>query len=287
VQAGTAPIVQGGLWGTDTSVFLATYGGTSITFNGGASHHSGVLTVSATASWADPIYTGVVTCLSCHDGNVSTGAMMSGVSYEQQFGLLNQVGIGINSARNLGKGAAVQLYGNVQIPTFLGTGTAAQGGAYSTTHPVGQTANMTAALGTVLTNSIYGMSAAVSGNKLNLSNVPANSPFGNFIASYYPGALMSTVPQDGSFADNFVTCTTCHNQHNMAVYGGGQRGEYTPAGVTQVRTIFFVNGGYNPAPRMTRRTSLPPCVSASSATSRSRASTLARATWEPLTKLLL
>src|SRR5208337_3110809 len=99
---------QGGLWGQDTSAIVA-YGAGGITFNGGNSAHSGVLKwgetgggFTAANAWKDETYTGVATCLSCHDGNVSTGAMMAGVSYEQYFGLLNTVGIGINTARNVG-----------------------------------------------------------------------------------------------------------------------------------------------------------------------------------------
>jgi len=243
---------QGGLWGEDTSAILSSYSG-GITFNAGNSHHSGQLTwgvngggLTAATAWTDATYTGVATCLSCHDGNVSTGAMMSGVSYEQYFGLLNSVGIGINSNRNVGAGATVQLYGNNPIPTFLGTTTNTPNG-YASTHPVGQTANAGAVLGTVLTNANYGLAPATTTNALVVANIPANTPYGNFVASYYPGALAGLVATSAStFSTNFVVCTTCHNQHNMAVYGGGQRNESVPTGVTQVRTIFFVNGGYNP-----------------------------------------
>ena len=256
--------VQGGLWGEDTSNILTAYAG-GITFNGGASHHSGQLywgvsststssctvtagvnscmplgTGGATGPWTDATYTGVATCLSCHDGNVSVGAMMSGVSYEQTFGLLNGVGIGLNSTR-----AAVALYGSNPIPTFLGV-TATTPNGYASTHPVGQTANAGAALGSVLTTASYGLQPATTTNKLNIALIPANTPYGNFVASYSPGALASLVAKDASFADNFVVCTTCHNQHNMAVWTGVRGGPGLPAGVTQVRTIFFVNGGYNP-----------------------------------------
>ncbi len=238
---------QGGLWGEDTSAILTNYSG-GIVFNGGNSHHSGTLTwgngitLSAANAWTDSTYTGVATCLSCHDGNVSTGAMMSGVSYEQAFGLLNGVGVGLNSSR-----AAVALYGNNPIPTFLGKTSTTPNG-YASTHPVGQTANAGAALGAVITTGSYGLAAGITNASLNVSKIPADTPYGNFVASYYPGALTALVAVSGStnFAQNFVVCTTCHNQHNMAVYGGGQRNESVPAGVTQVRTIFFVNGGYNP-----------------------------------------
>jgi len=243
---------QGGLWGEDTSAILSTYSG-GITFNGGNSAHSGQLTwgvtgggLTAATAWTDETYTGVATCLSCHDGQVSTGAMMTGVSYEQYFGLLNGVGIGMNSNRGTtGNEGVVQLYGNNPIPTFLGV-TANTPNGYASTHPVGQTANASAVLKTVLTNANYGLAPAISGNTLTVANIPANTPYGNFAASYYPGALVAMVAKDSTFGDNFVVCTTCHNQHNMAVYGGGQRNETVPAGVTQVRTIFFVNGGYNP-----------------------------------------
>jgi len=244
---GTFYNAQGGLWGQDTSAILAA--GATITFNGGNSHHSGVLTwgngitLTAANAWSDATYTGVATCLSCHDGNVSTGAMMSGVSYEQTFGLLNGVGVGLNSTRS-----AVALYGNNPIPTFLGKGGAGPGGAYGETHPVGQTANANAVLGAVLTTAGYGLSPVIASGKYNAAAVVANTPWGNFVASYYPAALSSLVAVSGStnFAGNFVTCTTCHNQHNMAVYAGLRGGGGLPSGVSQVRTIFFVNGGYNP-----------------------------------------
>ncbi len=244
---------QGGLWGEDTSAILSTYAG-GITFNGGNSAHSGQLTwgvtgsgLTAATAWTDETYTGVATCLSCHDGQVSTGAMMTGVSYEQYFGLLNGVGIGMNSARGTsGQEAAVQLYGNNPIPTFLGV-TANTPNGYASTHPVGQTANAGKVLGSVLTTANYGLAAATTTNKLNVSLIPANTPYGNFVASYTPSALNAMVAKDASFADNFVVCTTCHNQHNMAVVTGTGYGAIPlPAGVSQVRTIFFVNGGYNP-----------------------------------------
>ena len=238
---------QGGLWGEDTSAIMSTYS-SGITFNGGNSHHSGQLTWGAAAlapatAWTDSTYTGVATCLSCHDGAVSKGAMLSGVAYEQAFGLLNNAApVGFNTARNGALSTA--LYGtSVAIPTFLG-GTTGLG--YNYQHPVGQTANLGAALGSVLTNSYYGLTAGINGNKISVAALTPNSPYANFVASYYPGAMLATVANGASPSASFVVCTTCHNQHNMSVYGGGQRNESLPAGVTQVRTIFFVNGGYNP-----------------------------------------
>jgi len=39
-------------------------------------------------SFVLPAISGIASCLSCHDGNVSKGAMMMNQSYEQQAGLL-------------------------------------------------------------------------------------------------------------------------------------------------------------------------------------------------------
>ncbi len=250
---------QGGLWGQDTSAVITSYAG-GITFNGGNSAHSGQLTwgdtgagFTAANAWKDETYTGVATCLSCHDGNVSVGAMMSGVAYEQYFGLLNGVGVGLNSSRNVGGNTNVQLYGNNPIPTFLGGGFAGSNG-YASQHPVGQTANANAALGKVLTTASYGLAPAITGNSFDPTKVTPNTPYGNFVASYTPAALFKMVKDPGgNFANNFVVCTTCHNQHNMAVFTGASDYSVTPPakaplppGVSQVRTIFFVNGGYNP-----------------------------------------
>jgi hypothetical protein len=71
-----------GLWGTDTNPIETGYA--SITFDG-----SYPVTLAGLTWSSGSLYTGVATCLSCHDGNVSKGAMMSGQAYEQAFGLLN------------------------------------------------------------------------------------------------------------------------------------------------------------------------------------------------------
>lgn len=242
---GAAAVDAQQMWGTDTGAILSYYGPSGILFDGRNSRHSGQLTLSGADAWSNPIYTGVVTCLSCHDGEYSTGAMMSGQAYEQVFGLLDNVAM--RTLLNSSSGRSVALYGDNPIPTFLGA-TAMSPNGYASTHPVGQSANMKAVLREVLVNPAYGLAPAITGDTFVPSKIANDTPFGNFTASYYPGALAGTVSQEtGSFGDHFVVCTTCHNQHNMSVYGGGQRNEFVPEGVTQVRTIFFVNGGYNPS----------------------------------------
>jgi hypothetical protein len=69
---------------------------------------------------------GIMMCLSCHDGNIAQGAMMTNKSYEQATNLLP-------------KG----LYGPSAIPTLLGQdGTAA--GNYYNDHPIGPQATLKA-----------------------------------------------------------------------------------------------------------------------------------------------
>ena len=68
--------------------------------------------------------TGIMMCLSCHDGNIAKGAMMTNKSYEQAAGLL-----------------PAGLYGPNAIPTLLGNdGTTA--GNYYNDHPVGPQATL-------------------------------------------------------------------------------------------------------------------------------------------------
>ena len=92
--------------------------------------------------------------------------MMSGQAYEQVFGLLNGVGTGLNANRN--GGLTAQLYGPNLIPSLLGGGT---GLGYDHQHPVGQTANMSAALGAVITNANYGLAAAINGDTFTASKI--------------------------------------------------------------------------------------------------------------------
>ncbi len=238
----------GGLWGTDTTAITTNYA-SGLTFNGNSSHTGTLTGISNALNWSSPIYTGVVTCLSCHDGAVSKGAMMAGVAYEQAFGLLN--GASYMSA-NRNSALSSTIYGPNPIPTLLGNdgastvGTGAAG--YANDHPLGQTANIGAVIGSVYKNAAMGLSISANGSKLTVTPGAAGTPYGDFAASYNTGALAGMVGTGDGNPDNFfIVCTTCHNQHNMAVYGGGH-GQGAIAGSTtaRTRTIFFVNGPYNP-----------------------------------------
>jgi hypothetical protein len=231
-----------GLWGTDTF---------AIVNNSGTLNFDGTYTQSLAGTYwgapgaLGPLYTGVSTCLSCHDGNVSKGAMMSGQAYEQSFGLLNfATQVGSN-----GQAAAVSLYGPNPIPTLLGNdgGVAAD---YSNDHPVGTKATLAAVASAALSNTTGGLIVTFSGatNKVAYTTTPG-SGYAAFVNAYGIPAI-SNLASDGSgtTAGLFVVCTTCHNQHVQNVYSAKGHGAVAIANgaVSAARTIFYVQGPYNP-----------------------------------------
>jgi hypothetical protein len=231
VATGT-PEGDSGLWGTDTSSITNNV---TLTFDGYAASLAGL-------TWSSgSLYTGVATCLSCHDGNISTGAMMSGQAYEQSFGLLNfATTVGSNGQAN-----SVNLYGSAPIPTLLGNdgGTA---GDYSNDHPVGPLANLGKVAAAALGN---GLTYTVNGTKLTMVITPGTN-YANFVAAYGTPAISSLADAgNGVAGQQYVVCTTCHNQHVMNAYSASGHGAVPIAGgaVISARTIFFVNGPYNPA----------------------------------------
>jgi len=172
----------------------------------GSTGYTEVLPANMTVGTPD--VNGLLTCLSCHDGNYATGAMMKNQAYETlpaSYGSFNK------------------------IPTLLGAnGDGAN--SYLATHPVGL--NATVGCGgqwnwdCVETNGVVAMSGP------NSSQFVKNYGFFVSLSAYNNTAV--------------VTCTSCHNQHLMNVVkvtNGAKSG--LPSGVYQ--TMFFVIGPYNPA----------------------------------------
>lgn len=239
--AAGVPLGDNGLWGTDTTAIIA--GGGNLSFSGYAVSLTGAAWGAAGAQ--GPLYTGVATCLSCHDGNVSRGAMMSGVAYEQAWGLLNFA----TTAGSNGTANAVSLYGTQPIPTLLGNdgGTV---GDYLNDHPIGPQANLGRVAKAALGNGLV-ISWGTTNNVVDYTNYTASATtgtYGEFVAQYGLFATSNLAnPGDGVVGNLFVVCTTCHNQHVMNVYGGGHGAQPIAGGaVTSARTIFFVGAPYNP-----------------------------------------
>ena len=190
------------LWGQDVGNLY----GQTITVAGGR--------VEVLPSQADfladskPDVNGLLTCLSCHDGNWAQGAMMKDAVYETlppSYGTYNT------------------------IPTLLGNdGDGA--GNYLANHPVGLNA-------TVSCGGQWNWDCVETNGKIAMTG-PYSSQFVN---NY--GFFVSLSAYNNTAV---VTCTSCHNQHLMnivSVTNGKNSG--LPSGYYQ--TMFFVRGPYNPA----------------------------------------
>jgi hypothetical protein len=191
------------LWGQDVG---ALFGKTIITGStNGSTGYIEVLPASMAAGTPD--VNGILTCLSCHDGNYATGAMMK-----------NQVLETLPST-----------YGTINtIPTLLGGGTNSEG--YLSTHPVGL--NATVSCGGAWNWDCTETNGSISMTGANSSQFVKNYGFFVSLSAYNNTAV--------------VTCTSCHNQHLMnvvSVTNGPKSG--LPTG--KYATMFFVIGPYNPA----------------------------------------
>jgi hypothetical protein len=175
---------------------------------------------------------GILLCLSCHDGNVTSSNMMTGKSYEQSVGLLT------NTA-----------YGTQPIPTLLGND-GSTAGNYTNDHPVGVNANIRAST----TNGLVW-----SGTQF---TVTSGTPYAQFVSNYGWPALAPgkySLPYGVNSAGKpYVACTTCHNQHVMTVYSSTAASPIAgDGGGKYYATYFFVNGPYNPNLQTYAKTSVP------------------------------
>jgi hypothetical protein len=200
------------LWGQDTTPLL------------GLMIHTG----DTTASYYEPLpsneaanasgeVTGILFCLSCHDGNVAKGGMMTNALYEQKIGKL-----------------PANVYGPSTIPTLLGND-GSTAGNYNNDHPVG----VNAILGTGMQKGAIKMTAGVVSYASGVS-----TQYDAFVANYgnfFQGRATLGVGSDGTMATAFVMCTTCHTPHTMYTASG------TWAGVSGTYpTYFFLVAPYNP-----------------------------------------
>ena len=204
-NAKTADATSGNiaLWGEDVA---SLYGQTIVT---GKSEHGSYTEVLPTSMNAGtPDVAGVLMCLSCHDGNYATGAMMKNKVYETlpaTYGQWNAV------------------------PTLLGNdGTTT--GNYLNDHPVGLNAVMTC-------GGTYDWDCSISAGKVQMTGTNSAKFVQNYGFFVSPGVYNN---------QPVVMCTTCHNQHLMNVVtvkattqSGLPQGTYA--------TMFFVRAPYNPA----------------------------------------
>jgi hypothetical protein len=207
------------LWGQDVSPL---YGQTIVTGNSGRGTYSETLPTSLSATTPD--VSGVLMCLSCHDGNLAKGTHMIGHVYETLPGT----------------------YGGTKPPTLLGNDGGGTGVsiAYQNDHPVGLNAVMTC-------GGTYDWDCTISTSGVVEMNGPNSAAFVNNYGFFVsPGAYNNTP---------VVMCTTCHNQHLMNVVAVKNTVSTTilngtslnksgtsglPAG--NYATMFFIRAPYNP-----------------------------------------
>jgi cytochrome c553 len=189
------------LWGQDTGNL---YGQTIITAGGRVE----VLPTAAEfVADTQPDVNGLLTCLSCHDGNWAEGAMMKDKVYETlppSYGTYNN------------------------IPTLLGNdGDGA--GNYIANHPVGL--NATVSCGGQWNWDCTETNGVIQMNGPNSAKFVTNYGFFVSLSAYNNTAV--------------VTCTSCHNQHIMNTVNVTAKKSGLPPGY--YATMFFINSPYNPA----------------------------------------
>jgi len=199
--AKTADPNAGGLalWGEDVGSLY----GKPLTFAGNTAE-----SLPTSLAAGTPDVTGVLMCLSCHDGNYAQGAMMQNAVYEKlpwTYGTSNT------------------------IPTLLGNdGTTV--GNYLNDHPVGLNA-------TVSCGGQYNWDCTETNGKISMTGTASAA----FVQNY--GFFVSLSAYNNTAV---VTCTSCHNQHLMNVVkvtNGATSG--LPSG--NYATMFFIRAPYNPA----------------------------------------
>ena len=200
---GTARIVETTdrtsiLWGQDVS---SLYGKT-ITTGGGK--YVEVLPSSMSATTPD--VNGMLTCLSCHDGNYASGAMMKNNLYE----------------------TLPPTYGNAKsIPTLLGS-SGGGGGSYLNDHPAGLSAQLSCGGA--------GWDCSMSAGTVKMTGAHSSQ----FVKNY--GFFVTPSSYNNKAV---VVCTTCHQPHvmNVVTVGSGSTSGL-PAG--NYATMFFLKAPYNP-----------------------------------------
>jgi hypothetical protein len=188
------------LWGQDAT---GLYGKT-ITTGGGKFPEVLPGSMSATT----PDVNGMLTCLTCHDGNYASGAMMKNQLY----------------------GTLPATYGTSNtVPTLIGSNSGGSG-TYLNEHPVGLSAKLSCGSShwdcTVSSNGTIRMTGTYSSQFV--------SNYGFFVT---PGSYNN---------QPVVVCTTCHNAHSMNVVSVTNKSTSgLPPG--NYATMFFLRAPYNPA----------------------------------------
>jgi len=206
------------LWGQDTTPLL----GAVLTFGDKGSTRNYNETLPGTFLATTPDVKDTLLCLSCHDGNLTSVAMMKDQVYETVTG----------------KG-----YNSTTIPTLLG-----KDGTYNNDHPVGLATKFGCG---VPYNWDCTLTAGSSTTKATITPGPNMLKFINNYGFF--------VELDNNAGTPVVNCTTCHNQHVMNVVSVTTNngaltttsdlvanGVATGLPTGYYTTMFFIRAPYNP-----------------------------------------
>ena len=199
------------------------------------------ITLPADSTSNEAVTTGVMMCLSCHDGQIAKGSMMTNQSWEKNMGLLPAG------------------YGPNPIPTLLGSDGTADGN-YKNDHPIGPlatlgalgltTATATSPAKVIMSTCGSGTAAVncIQPNEANPQYAAFRDHYGTFNVTYT--RTNPLVLPDNNPANAYVVCTTCHTPHSMYTFSVSQPATgslaYTKAPSGTYPTYFFVWAPYNP-----------------------------------------
>ena len=187
------------LWGEDAS---SLYGKT-ITTGGGKF----VEVLPSSMSASTPDVAGMLTCLSCHDGNFAQQAMMKNRVYE----------------------SLPSTYGSANaVPTLLGNSGGSMGN-FINDHPVGLSAKLNC-------GGVGNWDCSQANGMVSMKGASSSRFVSNYGFFVKPGNFNNSA---------VIVCTTCHDQHvmNVVVVKAGTTSGL-PAG--NYATMFFLRAPYNP-----------------------------------------
>jgi hypothetical protein len=219
------------LWGQDLGPLYGYTLNQGDKVSGGASYLT-TLPVSGDFFNFPEEISGIMMCLSCHDGNIAKGAMMTNKSYEQANGLL-----------------PTGLYGPNAIPTLLGNdGTTA--GNYYNDHPIGPQAT----LGAVGVASKLKPATCGTGTGFYcFKDQGTDANFTLFVSHYGLPSITSNghgspvaIPDPNNPATAYLLCTTCHTPHSMYIASANADAPINGLTSGKYPSYWFIAAPYNP-----------------------------------------
>jgi hypothetical protein len=220
------------LWGQDLGPLYGYVLNQGDNVSGGQQFVTTLPASSAFFSFPEEI-AGIMTCLSCHDGNIAKGAMMTNKSYEQAASLLPP-----------------GVYGPNAIPTLLGNdGTAA--GNYYNDHPIGSQANL-GNVGVASKLQYLATGCTFHGTPSPCLKDAATDPnFTTFVQHYGLPSITSNghsspvVLPTINPSDAYLTCTTCHTPHSMYIASANADAPINNLPKGTYPSFFFIAAPYN------------------------------------------